>query len=54
MITLEKEEIRSFEIEFKLTNKCNLKCLHCNTASDINNRDLLSTGEIIMILDKIL
>jgi len=54
MIALEKEEIKFCEVEFKLTNKCNLKCLHCAPASDMNNRDLLSTGEVIIILDKIL
>jgi len=53
MITFKEEMIKPCEIEFKPTNKCNLKCLHCSTVSDINNRDLLSTGEVIIILDKI-
>ncbi len=41
------------DIEFKLTNKCNLKCLHCAASADINNKDLLSTEQIIKILNKI-
>jgi radical SAM protein with 4Fe4S-binding SPASM domain len=42
------------ELEFKLTNRCNLKCLHCAASSDISNGDGLSTEQIIMILDKVL
>ncbi len=49
----EKEEINISEIEFKITNKCNLKCLHCAASSDISNIDTLSTNQIKLILDKI-
>lgn len=41
------------DIEFKLTNKCNLRCLHCAEASDISEEDILNTEEIKKILDKI-
>ncbi|NMM63780.1 radical SAM protein [Clostridium sp. P21] len=41
------------DVEFKLTNRCNLKCLHCAASADINNEDLLGTEEIIKILNKI-
>lgn len=41
------------EIEFKLTDRCNLRCLHCGASCDINNKDVLSTDEIKNICDKI-
>ncbi|MDF2519986.1 MAG: Radical domain protein [Clostridia bacterium] len=40
-------------VEFKMTNKCNLKCLHCAASSDIGKPDLLSTEQMKAILDKI-
>lgn len=46
-------EIDIKDVEFKLTNKCNLKCLHCATSSDISQPDLLSTEQIKTIFDKI-
>ncbi|MFD3158728.1 radical SAM protein (plasmid) [Haloimpatiens sp. FM7330] len=41
------------DVEFKLTNRCNLRCLHCGASSDINEIDSLSTENIKTILDKI-
>lgn len=50
----EKEfEINIKDVEFKLTNRCNLKCLHCATSSDSSQPDLLSTEQIKTIFDKI-
>lgn len=49
------EEIKTSlkELEFKLTNKCNLKCLHCAASSDISKLDLLSTEDMKKIIDKL-
>jgi radical SAM protein with 4Fe4S-binding SPASM domain len=41
------------EVEFKVTNKCNLRCLHCSASADINCAELLSTKRMQEILDKI-
>lgn len=41
------------DVEFKMTNKCNLSCIHCGASSDIHNKDILSTEEMKHILDKI-
>jgi len=41
------------DVEFKMTNKCNLKCIHCAASSDISQSDLLSTEQIKTIFDKI-
>ncbi len=41
------------DVEFKMTNKCNLKCIHCAASSDISKPDLLSTEQIKTIFDKI-
>ncbi|MBK1812322.1 radical SAM protein [Clostridium sp. YIM B02505] len=41
------------EVEFKLTNKCNLKCLHCSASAGIEYEDILSTKQMKEILDKI-
>ncbi len=49
----EKEKINITEVEFKITNKCNLKCLHCAASSDISKVDNLTTEEIKLILDKV-
>ncbi len=46
-------EIDIKDVEFKLTNKCNLNCIHCAASSDINQPDILSTEQIKTILDKI-
>ncbi|WP_291561182.1 MULTISPECIES: radical SAM/SPASM domain-containing protein [unclassified Clostridium] len=53
VISNEKEEINIKEVEFKITNKCNLKCLHCSASSDISKVDTLATEEIKAVLDKI-
>ena len=49
----EKESFNITEVEFKITNKCNLKCLHCSASSDIKEIDTLSTEEIKGILNKV-
>lgn len=41
------------DIEFKLTNKCNLRCLHCAEGSDIGKENELNTEEVKKILNKI-
>lgn len=41
------------DVEFKMTNKCNLSCIHCGASSDIHNEDVLSTEDMKNILDKI-
>lgn len=38
-------------IEIKLTNKCNLKCLHCIALAGKETQDELSTKEIFSIID---
>ena len=50
-IELPVESIK--EVEFKITNKCNLFCAHCAACSEITKTDFLSTKDIILILDKI-
>lgn len=49
----EEFEIAIKNVEFKLTNKCNLKCLHCAASCDMSKEDVLSTEQIKVILDKI-
>lgn len=49
----EKHQIDIKDVEFKMTNKCNLKCIHCGEASDIHNENILSTEDIKNILDNI-
>lgn len=49
----ENLEIEPKEVEFKLTNRCNLKCLHCGASCDITNKDILTTDELKTIFDKI-
>lgn len=49
---------KEFEIdfkfaEFKITNRCNLNCIHCAVSADINNSEPLATKDAISILDKI-
>lgn len=46
-------EISIKNVEFKLTNKCNLNCIHCAASSKISNPDILNTHQILSILDKI-
>jgi radical SAM protein with 4Fe4S-binding SPASM domain len=46
-----KIDIKS--VEFKLTNKCNLKCIHCAGSSDISYQDVLTTEQMKAILDEI-
>lgn len=50
-----KENIKAElkEVEFKITSKCNLKCLHCGASCDINNKDILDTDEFKRICEKI-
>ncbi len=55
---IKKSDDKEFDIyikniEFKLTNKCNLKCIHCAVSSDINQTDVLCTEQIKTIFDKI-
>ncbi|WBW95820.1 radical SAM/SPASM domain-containing protein [Oceanirhabdus sp. W0125-5] len=46
-------EVKIKEVEFKLTNKCNLKCLHCMASSHIDIEDCLTIDEMKIIADKI-
>lgn len=49
----EKLKIDIKNVEFKMTNKCNLRCIHCGESSDIHNENILSTEDIKNILDNI-
>lgn len=49
----EKPEIDIKDVELKMTNKCNLRCIHCGESSDIHNEDILSTEDMKNILDNI-
>jgi len=50
----EKEfEIKIDEVEFKITNRCNLRCLHCITSSDSTIEETLTTDQVKLIIDKI-
>ncbi|MFD3158727.1 radical SAM protein (plasmid) [Haloimpatiens sp. FM7330] len=49
----EKFKVNIKLVEFKMTNRCNLKCLHCGVSADANAVDSLDTKDIKTILDKI-
>lgn len=50
--TFKSNNIKS--ISFELTNRCNLKCIHCCVDADINHRYELSTVQIKTLFDRVL
>lgn len=50
--TFKSKNIKS--ISFELTNRCNLKCIHCCVDADINHRYELSTVQIKTLFDRVL
>lgn len=40
-------------VDFMLTNKCNLNCIHCSSRCDNNNKQKLSSSKIYEVLDKL-
>ncbi len=52
-LTEDDFEIKIDELELKITNSCNLKCLHCITSSDSTKEDVLTTDHVKLIIDKI-
>lgn len=55
MLTSEEEkfDINIKDVEFKMTNKCNFNCIHCGEASSIYSKEVLTTKDIKIILNKI-
>ncbi len=50
----EKELSAIQQIDFAITNRCNLNCIHCCVdAGTVDNIDILSTDEVKNIIDKI-
>jgi radical SAM protein with 4Fe4S-binding SPASM domain len=51
----EKEQQKIKSIDFAITNRCNLKCIHCCVDAKFNiENDELSTNEIYKIIDKMI
>ena len=51
---MEKENIQIDNVEFKLTGRCNLNCIHCAADCDINGKEILNTEDVKIILDKLI
>lgn len=47
----EENLLKNFYIS--LTNRCNLSCIHCCSSCSPKEKDILSTGEIMNIIDKL-
>jgi radical SAM protein with 4Fe4S-binding SPASM domain len=46
-------QVKTDDIEFKVTNRCNLYCKHCGQSSHFNAEETLNTADIKYIIDKI-